>query len=159
MDDKVFIYLRLRIGDRILSRSKIREFAGLGSLLADFLRSTMSGGIEIPDELDPVDRVPVLDYVDANTENVLISFRVDPVQKVQIVEGRIPPAYQDRMLDPEATTFSLGRFTDRAAEGLSEERRRELSERLARSQLDLLGRIKSTMDEEGNFLVQVRLGE
>lgn len=157
MDEKVFIYLRLRLGDRALSRSKIREFAGLGSLLVQFLRRTLSDGLDLPEE-EPWDGVPVLDYVDGNTDEVLISFHVDPTHKVQVIEGCIPPRYQHRMLDPNATAFSLSNLEQWGAEALSEERRAKLSEQLARSQTNLLERIRDQIDPEGHFVVRVPLG-
>lgn len=156
MDDKVFIYLRLRLGDTALSRSKIREFGGLGSLLPQFLRQTVAQGVELPSNFND-DQRPVLDYVDANTERVLISFHLDPVNRVQIVEGCIPPAYQERMLDPEATSFSLRRFVATAHEELSTAEQDEVTRRLAGSQIDLLEQIRQTMDDEGNFVVEVPL--
>ncbi|MGE0707322.1 MAG: hypothetical protein AB7N76_04770 [Planctomycetota bacterium] len=159
MDEKVFIYLRLTMGDTVLARSKIREFAGLGSLLAQFLHRTLRDGVELPPELEAEGgSVPALDYVDANTGDVLIRFRVDPVERVQVVEGRIPPPYQGRMLDPDATAISLSRFQEVAAEeGMNEEQRRVLSDRLAKSQIGVLTQIRETIDEEGRFRVQVPL--
>lgn len=157
MDEKVFIYLRLRTGERLVARSKIREFGGLGSLLVQFLRQTLA---QVPeDSLDPErDGVPVLDYVDANSDRPLISFHVDPIQRVQIIRGCIPPAYQGRMLDPHSTTFSVQHFVASTLEDAPASERHELSERLARSQLNLLERIRQTMDADGNFDLQVPLG-
>ena len=156
MDDKVFIYLRLRLDEAVLARSKIREFAGLGSLLAQFLRQTVEDGVELP-EGAPAQGVQVLDYVDANTDRNLISFRVDPVAQVQVIEGCIPPLYQPRMLDPDASAFSWHRFVDRAAPELTEERKEALSQHLSRSQNDLIERIRATIDDEGRFEVRVPL--
>jgi hypothetical protein len=155
VDDKVFIYLRLRLGETVLSRSKIREFGGLGSLLPQFLRQTVAKGVELPATFEG--ERPVLDYVDANTERVLISFHLDPTNRVQIVEGCIPPAYQGRMLDPEATSFSLRRFVVTAHEELTTADQDEITKRLAGSQIDLLEQIRQTMDDEGNFVVEVPL--
>lgn len=159
MDDKVFIYLRLRVGDHVLTRSKIRELAGLGSLLAQFLRKTLEQEVELPAEVAAANDqvVPTLDYVDANTEQNLISIRVDPEQREQVIEGCIPPGYQERMLDPESTAFSLTRFVDGAASDMPPERREELTRRLSRSQTNLLDRIRETIDAEGRFEVRVPL--
>lgn len=160
MSAKVFIFLRLRLGEALLARSKIREFAGLGSLLADFLRGTLSQGVELPDSYDPaLGEVPVLEYIDANTEEVLIGFRVDPSQNLQIIAGRIPPDYQHRMLDPSQTTTSINNFAERAGEDLPPDRRQELSSRLVRSQIHLLERIRDVIDDEGYFEVRVPLAD
>jgi hypothetical protein len=158
VDNSVFIYLRLTIGETLLARSKIREFAGLGSLLAQFLHRTLRDGVDLPPELEERSDVPALDYVDANTGETLIRFCVDPVQHVQVVEGRIPPTYQSRMLDPDTTAISLAGFqAAAAAEGMEEEQQRALSARLARSQIGVLEQIRETIDEEGRFRVQVPL--
>lgn len=160
MTEKVFIFLRLRLGEALLARSKIREFAGLGSLLAEFLKGTLTRGVELPASYDPsLGEVPVLEYVDANTDEVLIGFRVDPRQNQQIIAGRIPPSYQPRMLDPDQTTTSINRFAERAGEDLPPERRLELSSRLVRSQIHLLERIRNVIDDEGNFEVRVPLSD
>ena len=166
--DKVFVYLRLMLGETELTRSKIREIAGLGTLLAQFLHRTLAEGVDPPPEADPADpQVPALDYVDANTEEVLIRCRVDPDEQVQVMEGRIPPSYQERMLSPDATVVSR-RFSE--AEGEEDSRdskgdrdsrgdreRRALAVRLAESQIEHLGRIRESLDEEGRFRLAVPL--
>jgi hypothetical protein len=160
MDDKIFVYLQLRVGDRVVSRTKIREFAGLGSLMAEMLRKTAGTGIEIEmphDESAQGESTPVLEYVDANTERILIGYRVDPVRRVQVIEGCIPPAYQHRMLNPDSASVSLDRFTECATEGLSEAQRSDLTDSLAGSQVNIIERIREVIDSEGNFLVHVPL--
>jgi hypothetical protein len=154
VDEKVFIYLRLVLGTETLATSKIRELAGLGSLLAQFLHRTLQQGVELPPEAGE-DQVPALDYVDANTEEVLIRFRADPEAQVQVIEGRIPPPYQARMLDPATSQISLQSFSRKVAEDVSDQKRRELSERLARAQINVLEQIRENMDDEGRFEVRV----
>ena len=149
----MFIYLRLVLGTETLATSKIRELAGLGSLLAQFLHRTLEQGVELPDETE--DQVPALDYVDANTEEVLIRFRADPEARVQVIEGRIPLPYQARMLDPTTSQVSLQSFSQKIAEDVSDQKRRELSERLARAQINVLEQIRANLDEEGRFEVRV----
>jgi hypothetical protein len=145
VDNKVFVYLRLRIGETTLSQSKIREFGALGSLLPQFLKQTVERGIQIPQAIE--ESRPVLDYVDANTDDVLISFRLDPVARVQVIEGRIPPAHQGRMLDPNASSFSFRRFMASAVP--------EGQPLPQMPRVDLLQRIRETIDEDGYFLVQL----
>lgn len=153
VNEKVFIYLRLVLGSETIAQSKIRELAGLGSLLAQFLHRTLEQGVELPESA--ADQVPALDYVDANTEEVLIRFRADPIRQVQVIEGRIPPPYQARMLDPSTSQVSLQSFAQRVAEDAPDQKRRELSERLARAQISVLDRIRDAMDDEGRFEVRV----
>lgn len=150
----MFIYLRLVLGTETLATSKIRELAGLGSLLAQFLHQTLEQGVELPPEADE-NQIPALDYVDANTEEVLIRFRADPEARVQVIEGRIPLPYQARMLDPATSQVSLQSFAQNVAKDIPDQKRRELSERLARAQIDVLDQIRENMDDEGRFEVRV----
>lgn len=159
--DRVFIFVRLRLGERVLARTKIREFGGLGTLLADFLRTLNGGdGLDLSDvELTP-GAAPVMEYVDANSGDSLIAFRVDPGQGERVVvAGRIPCAYRRRMLDPKASSFSSDRFVERAAPDLSQERKDELARRLVESRFDLLARIREALDADGNFEVQLPIGD
>lgn len=157
VDERVFIYVRLRIGKHVLARTKIREFAGLGSLLADFLRSTMSDGVDLSQIEITKDDSPVMEYVDAASEAVLIAFRVDLQRQEQVVAGKIPPHYRRRMLDPQVSSFSSDRFVERAAPDLSPEKKEALAEWLVKSRFDLLARIKDAMDDEGQFEVHLPL--
>ncbi len=156
MDDKVFVYLQLRVGDRVISRTKTREFAGLGSLMAEMFRETAGGGLELPlDDSTQGESTPVMEYVDANTERILISFRADPARRLQVIEGCIPPAYQHRMLNSDCASVSLDQFTERATEGLSEAQRSDLADSLAHSHVNMIERISKVMDDEGNFLIEI----
>lgn len=159
--DRVFIYVRLRLGERVLARTKIREFGGLGTLLADFLRTLGDGeGFDLSGVEPTPGAVPIMEYVDASSGDSLIAFRVDPGQQERVVvAGRIPPAYRRRMLDPKASSFSSDRFVERAAPGLSQERKDELAKKLVESRFDLLARIRESMDEAGNFEVQLPAGD
>ena len=157
--DKVFVYLRLVLGETELTRTKIREIAGLRTLLAQFLHRTLAEGVDPPPEADPADpQVPALDYVDANTDQVLIRCRVDPDEQMQVMEGQIPPSYQERMLSPDATQVSR-RFSEAEApeDSKGDQERRALSVRLAESQISHLGRIRESLDEEGRFRLAVPL--
>ena len=141
--------MRLRIDDTVLSKSKIREFAALASLLPQFLRQTVERGVELPHDAEGR---PVLEYVCANTDQVLIGFRIDPSAQVQVIEGCIPPAYQGRMLDPQASTFSLSKLMATAIpEGLPADRRDELAKHLANRRTDLLQEIRRAIDPDGFF--------
>lgn len=156
-DDRVFIYVRLRLGGRVLARSKIREFGGLGGLLADFLRTLGSEGVDLEGvEYEP-GTLPIMEYADAGTDDTLIAFKVDPTRQEQVIEGCIPPAYRRRMLDPKASSFSSDRFVERAAPELPQERKDELARWLVASRFDLLARIREAMDDTGRFEVHLPL--
>jgi hypothetical protein len=156
VDERVFIYLRLSAADRVLARSKIREFGAVGASMAQILNELLRS----QDERSGLGEIvaggpPVLEYVDANSGQVLIRFSVDMASEVQIVEGCIPPSHQPRMLDPEASAFSTARFLDQAAAGLPEDQREAIADRLAGPAVDLLERIRETLDAKGNFLVRI----
>lgn len=157
MEDKVFVYLRLRRGETEISRTKIREVAGLGSLLAEFFREAIQTGIHLSPAGGP-DATPVMEYVDANTERVLVRVGIDPARRVQVIEGCIPPSYQSRMLDPDAASYSVDRLREKATEDLPPEERNEIDQRLEGPQADLLAQIREAMDAEGNFRIQLPLG-
>jgi hypothetical protein len=154
-DDRIFIYLRLQAGEQVLKRSKIREFAGLGTLLADFRRELVGSGDPLPGLRAGV--LPALEYVDADSDEVLISFQVDPGAGEQVISGRIPAAYRPRMLDPQHATFSTDRFVARAAPELDEAQRQDYARRLARSGQDVMTRIREAIDAEGHFELHLPL--
>lgn len=156
-EERVFIYVRLRLGGRVLARSKIREFGGLGGLLADFLRTLGTDGVDLEGVEVAPGTLPVMEYADAGSDETLIAFKVDPAKQEQVVEGRIPAAYRRRMLDPGASSFSSDRFVERAAPELSQERKDELARWLVASRFDLLARIREAMDETGRFEVHLPL--
>lgn len=155
-DDGIFIYLRLQSGDQELKRSKIREFAGLGSLLADFRRELVGSGEALPGLR--AGALPALQYVDADSDEVLISFQVDPAAGEQRIHGRIPAAYRARMLDPDQAAFSTDRFVARAAPELSEPEQAAYAQRLARAGTDVMDRIRAVIDTDGRFELSLPLG-
>lgn len=156
-EERVFIYVRLRLGDRVLARTKIREFGGLGTLLADFLRVLSGDGLDLEGVEHRPGVLPIMEYVDAGTDATLIAFRLDTERQEQVIDGRIPPAYRRRMLDPKASSFSSAGFVERAAPDLPVERKEELARRLVESRFDLLARIREAMDAEGRFEVHLPL--
>lgn len=155
-DARIFIYLRLQADGHVLKRSKIREFSGLGTLLADFRRELVGDGDPLPGLRANV--LPALQYVDAANDEVLISFQVDPAAGEQWIQGRIPPAYRPRMLDPEQAAFSTERFVARAAPELSQPEQEAYAQRLARSGQDVMGRIREVIDDDGRFELRLPLG-
>jgi hypothetical protein len=155
VDDKVFVYLQLRVGETVASRSKIREFAALGPLLPGFLQQAVVDGTRVA-AASAEPGAPALEYVDANTDEVLIRFQLDGDRGQQVVEGCIPPAYQARMLDPEVSALSVARFTRAAEESLSPEEQAEVQERL-QEQPDLLEAIRLAMDPAGRFRLELPL--
>jgi hypothetical protein len=156
-DERVFIYVRLRFGGRIVARTKIREFGGLGTLLADFLRALSAETLDLEGLEAGPGAAPVMEYVCANSERTLIAFRIDSARGEQVVEGQLPPEYRRRMLDPRASSFSSSRFVERAAPDLPAERKEALARWLVGSRFDLLGQIRESMDESGRFEVHIPL--
>lgn len=137
-EERVFIYVRLRLGEHVLARSKIREFGALGGLLADFLRTLGTDGVDLDGvEVEP-GALPIMEYAEAGSDRTLIAFKVDPERQEQVVEGCIPRPYRRRMLDPKASSFSSDRFVERAAPDLPQERKDELARWLVASRFDLL---------------------
>lgn len=160
VDERVFIYVRLRLGERVLARTKIREFGGLGTLLADFLRVlSADDGLDLDGVEQRPGVLPVMEYADAGNDATLIAFRLDAERQEQVIDGVIPPRYRRRMLDPRASSFSSEGFVERAAPDLPPERKEELARFLGETRLDLLTRIREAMDAEGRFEVHLPLGE
>lgn len=156
--ERVFVYIRMRVGDHVVCRTKIRELAGLGTLLADLMRTTLAQGLDLPEgALDEPSGAPVMEYVCASTERPLIAFRVDLDRQAQVIEGTIPAAYRRRMLDPEASAYSPERFVERAAPDLAAPQREALAGWLARPRHDLLGLIRGAIDADGRFEVVLPL--
>ena len=150
--DRVFVYVRLVAGHDVFHRSKIREFAGMGGLLADLLR-----GVAQAERPLPPDEVPALEYVDANSEQVLIRFQIDPARNLHRISGTIPPSPQPRMLDPQAGRVPTRRFVERAAPELSPERRDAVARDLASQRHDVLDKIREAIQPDGTFEVLMPL--
>ena len=154
METRIFIYIRLCRGEEILARTKIREYGALGSLLADFLRQVRDNDLELPPGPPPA-----LQYVDANTGETLISFRVDVQRAEQVIQGRIPAAYRARMLDPQESSCSTGDLIERGAPDLPEREKRALAELLASPRSNVLKLIRGAIDADGLFEVRVPIGQ
>ena len=91
-ENKIFIYLRLRDNDKIIFTSRIREFAALGRLLVEFIRELCKYF-----SLDILS-MGTLEYVEANSDIILISFTQNKTYQKIIISGLIPLEYQSRML-------------------------------------------------------------
>ncbi|HON44815.1 MAG TPA: hypothetical protein PLR86_05695, partial [Planctomycetota bacterium] len=91
-ENKIFIYLRLRDNDKIIFTSRIREFAALGKLLVEFIRELCKYF-----SLDILS-MGTLEYVEANSDIILISFTQNKTYQKIIISGLIPLEYQSRML-------------------------------------------------------------
>lgn len=160
-DERIFIYLRLRLGEHVLARTKIREFGGLHTLLADFLRAAITDGLDVSKVDLSRGGTPVMEYVDAAGDSVLMTFRVDLARQEHVVEGTIPARYRQRMLDPAVSACSPQRFVERAMPDQPLERKEALASWVGRSAtgLDLLARIRDVIDADGRFRVQLPLGD
>lgn len=142
---RIFIYLRLRRGQDLIAKTKIREFRGLGSLLADMTQKVMAGDIEAT----KLDEDPVFEYVDANSEQPLLVMRTrgDDLH----VSGTIPSEYQARMLNPEEGSMRVSQFVERASSTLDFEDQQTLRQIAGQRQRSLLQMIRNELKEDGHF--------
>ncbi len=155
--ERIFVYLRVKTGDEVVSRSKVRELRALGALLAELMADTAAGAV--PGILDPDAEIRV-EYVDASTDEALVGFSADREREELVVSGKIPPRYRSRMLGPNAEPgITREELERRAAAKLGEEAARELADGVFRSELDLMGLIERAIDGDGKFLVRVPMGK
>ena len=151
-DNKIFIYLRLRDDKRTLLKSRIREFAAIGKLLADFVKEIWEQfGLKIL-------KIGCLEYVDANSDMVLICFRHDAVRQQTIISGVIPKKYQQRMLDEQQTKINLSvkELVDRMASQLDALQKAAVAQRLNLAPKNILSLIQHNINENGRILYCVR---
>jgi hypothetical protein len=147
-DEKIFIYLRLRDDKETLLRSRIREFAAIGKLLAEFMREVWNRfGLQML-------KIGNLEYIDANTDIVLASFKKDPIRQQVIISGIIPKDYQTRMLDEENTRikFPITEFVEKISPDLDPLHKAIIEQRLQRS-TNILSLIKQSINENGEFYI------
>ena len=148
-DNKIFIYLRLRDDKRTLLKSRIREFAAIGKLLADFIKEIWEQfGLQIL-------KVGSLEYVDANSDMVLICFRHDAVRQQTVISGVIPKEYQRRMLDSQQTKISLSQneLIGRMTSELDALQKAAVAQRFRLAPKNILSLIQQNINENGEFYI------
>jgi hypothetical protein len=148
-DKKIFIYLRLRDEKEIVCKSKIREFAGLSKLMMEFTRDVIERfGLEIL-------RAGVMEYVDANTELILLSFKQDMIQQKIILSGLIPKEYQSRMLNLEEVSVRISKqeIANKISENLDPTLKAIIFQRIQYLNFNILYLIKNNINENGEFYV------
>lgn len=149
LDDKIFIYLRFRDENETLLQSRIREFATIGKLLADFIKSVYDKyGFHILEKGN-------LEYVDANSDLVLVSFKRDLIKEKLIISGLIPKIYQRRMLDEVETVvhFSLDDFIENITDDPLE--KAMVYQRVEKTPYNILHLIKENIDTYGEFYIEL----
>ncbi len=149
VDNKIFIYLRLRDDKKILGKTRIREFAGITKLLADFIQEIWEKfGLETL-------KIATLEYMDANSDMVLISFRHDIVKQQMIIAGLIPKEYQSRMLNEEEVKLKvpLEEFLQKNIDGVTSKHSAVLKKRMEQSIPNILSLIKKNINENGEFYI------
>ncbi len=151
-NQRIFIYLRVTSTDGELARSKVRELAGLGTAMAD-----LAGELLSREDVPSRDNLR-FEYVEAETHQPLISMFTDVACAEQVVAGRIPPVYQQRMLE-DPPRIDARRFEERAGRQLDPARRYELAESLRGPQLNVLGLIRDNIDEDGVFEIRLPIDE
>ena len=132
-------------------KSKIREFAALGKLLAEFTRDIIDRfGLHIL-------RIGSLEYVDSNTDIVLVSFRKDIVRQQTIISGLIPKKYQKRMLerDEARIKFSPNEFVDKISATLDPVQKAIVQQRIQSPTNNILALIKENINENGEFYIVI----
>jgi hypothetical protein len=155
VNERIFVYLRVRADEQVLAKSKVRELRALGNLLADFL---VEGSLGAMDHPPPPGASVAVEYVDAATDQPLVRFHADPETREFVVSGLIPAVYRDRMLGrgPAGVSVDRGQFERRAQGRLGDEGARELADRVfEKREVDLLGLIAKAIDAEGRFSVRV----
>jgi hypothetical protein len=141
VEPRIFIYLRLSCEGEVLVKSKIREFRALGSLLADMMGLVVKKGIHGREKLSAA----VFEYVDANTDKVLLRLRSD--NSGLVVSGHIPRDYQKRMLSPENHhAIGMENFIQRAGRELDEIEKQKLSHMATQQHHSLLEMIRKNID-------------
>lgn len=155
-EERIFVYLRVREGEAVVSRSKVRELRALGGLLAELMADSVLGAV--PREVEPGEvRV---EYVDASTDEPLVGFEADRERGELLVSGRIPERYRARMLgrSDDGAAITREELERRLAARLGEGTARELADDAFRSNVDLLAMIERAIDESGKFVVRVPMG-
>lgn len=148
-DNKIFIYLRLRDDKETLVKSKIREFAGLGKLQAEFIKQILENyGPQIL-------KLGSLEYMDSNTDMVLVSFKKDVIRQKIIVSGLIPKEYQSRMLDQEEARikFPLHEFLEKITPSLDPVSQAIVHQRMQKPPYNIFRIIKENINENGEFYI------
>ena len=146
-DKKIFVYLRLRDDTKLLIKSRIREFAAIGKLLADFMKEIWEKfGFQML-------KFGNLEYVDANSDLTLISFRHDIIRQKIIICGLIPTEYRQRMLNSEETNLNipLDDFIDNIAFNLNSLHKEVIRQKIQNPPINVLGCIKNNIDNNGEF--------
>jgi hypothetical protein len=148
-DEKIFVYLRLRDDKETLLKSKIREFTGIGKLLVEFLKDVLEQfGLQIL-------KLGSLEYVESNTDLVLVSFKKDVIRQKLIISGLIPKDYQARMLDSEETRLKISteEFLEKISENLDPASRDTIEQKLRRPAFAIRSMIRDSINENGEFYI------
>lgn len=148
-DEKIFVYLRLRDDKETLLKSKIREFTGIGKLLSEFLKDVFQQfGLQIL-------RLGSIEYVESNTDLVLVSFKKDVIRQKIIVSGLIPEEYQARMLDAEETRLKIPteEFLEKISENLDPDSRTMIEKKFRQPSFDIRSMIRESINENGEFYI------
>lgn len=153
-DNRIFIYLRLRDEKRTLLKSRIREFAALSKLTVEFLK-------EIWHRLgyDTL-KACALEYMDANSDMILISIRQDLVRRQLIISGLIPSVFQERMLSnwDAGVKFDVQNFLREVASIVGPAQDFLIRERICHTTAgSLLWLIRDQIQDTGEFYIEVIL--
>lgn len=151
LDNKVFIYLRLQDEKETLLKSRIREFAALEKLLIEFIRKCWE------EYGQWVLKTGTLEYIDANTGIVLVSFRYDVIHSKLIVSGLIPKNYRTRMLNTQETKTKKSSLEIAAnvSKNLSVIQKDTFQRKILKPLPNILSLIKKRINENGEFYIAI----
>ncbi|MBI4612218.1 MAG: hypothetical protein HY720_01275 [Planctomycetes bacterium] len=147
-EERVFVYIRLTAAGREFARSKVRELAGLPSALADMMGTLFRERDSLPREGTR------FEFVEADSEKILISLSADSGRREYVIAGRIPNHCRKRVLD-DPPHVNLELFETRAARELDESSKGDLHELLRHPRLDILALIRSHIREDGSFEIRL----
>lgn len=147
-EERVFVYVRLTAGGREFARSKVRELAGLPGALADMMGTLFRERGSLPREGTR------FEFIEADSEKILISLSTDAGRKEYVIAGRIPDRCRKRVLE-EPPEVNLAHFEERAARELDDSSRDDLHELLRHPRLDILALIRSHIREDGSFEIRL----
>ena len=140
---KIFIYLRFGDSKKTFLKSQIREFAALRKLLPVFIQSIWEKfGYQFLNFGN-------LEYIDSNTEIVLISFSKDFIKQQFIISGIIPEEYQSKMLDENFINTNMSMLE--IISKLNSIQKTVLTQKQQKP--NILSLIKNNINEYGEFYI------
>ncbi len=151
-ENQIFLYLRLRDEKRTLVKSRIREFLAISKTTVQFLKEVWKKyGYDTLKNC-------YLEYVEANSELILLSIRKDLVKSQWILSGLIPKEYQKRMLNEEFARikFTVRDFLSQVSSIIGPDRDFFIRQRIIQPNLGtMISLIRENIQESGEFYIEI----